>query len=501
MFRQYQVKSPTALQLRSEAIRNDQSRRGQRSAMSESMGSSTADANGNGARTEYAQFNEEDMETRSTNIFNRWRERFDDSFYTSSEGEGVDEDDDDAESEDGGVWAPETRSRGEFPSPQPFSQHPISIGDMDIEHLEHHNVMSLHPSFGLRHFSNRDLGQSRVSESQLSSDVDGDDDDEEEYEDNESLESSSVSELLQAGRERVSSESHARLLNARSSDLRDVQLSSPLIGASNHDPSVPNDFVSVGDEDEIAQTADESEKPWRSYCEELIARNREMQEQVAYARRRIVQLDHNNQKLHLLIDRVERDRDGLMFENDLLQTQLNGYEDHARHHAALTKELTVLRKCLKKKVSGLKESFQDPPFSLHRDVEPKHSMMNDLHASSSSASLDDVRFVFQQQLSSRALTSKSFDELKDWEQLLESSLASVRAMKEEKALELQKRLDRQVEEQQELKLCVICLSNEKSILCLPCRHLCLCESCSAHEEVEKCPICRLHIDEMLLVYA
>jgi hypothetical protein len=341
-----------------------------------------------------------------------------------------------------------------------------------------------------------------VNESQLSSDADGDDDDEKEYEDNESWESSSMSELLQADRERVSSDSHARLLNSRSSDLSDVRLPSPRIGALNHDPSVPNDFVSVGDEDEIVQTADESEKPWRSYCEELIARNREMQEQVAYARRRIMQLGHNNQKLHLLIDRVERDRDGLMFENDLLQTQLNGYEDHARHHAALTKELTVLRKCLKKKVSGLKGSSQDSPFSLHQEIEVKHSMMTNQHASSSSsASLDDVRFVFQQQLSSQALTLKSFDELKDWEQLLESSLASVRAMKEEKALELQKKLDRQVEEQQELKLCVICLSNEKSILCLPCRHLCLCESCSAHEEVEKCPICRLHIDEMLLVYA
>lgn len=299
-----------------------------------------------------------------------------------------------------------------------------------------------------------------------------------------------------------------RPLSGATSQAHSIQLQEARSGvkAQSSSQGVPQDLsFELRDADEAMQT-DESEKPWRSYCEELIARNREMQEQVAYARRRIVQLGHNNQKLHLLIDRVERDRDGLMFENDLLQNQLNGFEDHERHHEALLTELTTLRKRMRKTERGLNGSSSSnglylasaPSLQGGDEEDGFHQQSDNGHVS---ASIEDVRFVLHHQLGANTLSAKNVGELKDWEQLLESSLTRVRAMKEEKALALQKKLDRQVEEQQELKLCVICLSNEKSILCLPCRHLCLCESCSAHEEVEKCPICRLHIDEMLLVYA
>uniref|UniRef100_M4BY57 RING-type domain-containing protein n=1 Tax=Hyaloperonospora arabidopsidis (strain Emoy2) TaxID=559515 RepID=M4BY57_HYAAE len=104
-------------------------------------------------------------------------------------------------------------------------------------------------------------------------------------------------------------------------------------------------------------------------------------------------------------------------------------------------------------------------------------------------------------VSSVSLANCKFQELKEWEQKLENTLSQVRSSKEERALELQKKLDRQVEEQNELKLCVICLANEKRILCLPCRHLCLCETCAYRQEVTKCPICRLEIAEVLAVYS
>ncbi|RLN93276.1 hypothetical protein BBJ28_00025701 [Nothophytophthora sp. Chile5] len=219
-----------------------------------------------------------------------------------------------------------------------------------------------------------------------------------------------------------------------------------------------------------------------------------MQEQIAFARRRIVQLSHNNQKLHLLLDRVERDRDGLLFENDLLQTQLHGYEDHEQHHDALMKELVMLRKRLKRQERKVGSRHVDPAHfqTTHTSLGP----LND-----TSDCFDDIRLDLDHQLSSMALANYKIDDLKEWEQLLESALGRVRSVKEEKALEVQKKLDRRVEEQNELKLCVICLSNEKSILCLPCRHLCLCETCSRRQEVVKCPICRLEIEEMLAVYA
>lgn len=237
------------------------------------------------------------------------------------------------------------------------------------------------------------------------------------------------------------------------------------------------------------------EGPWKAYCEELIARNREMQEQVSYARRRIAALGHNNQKLHLLIDRMERDRDGLLFENDLLQTQLHGYEDHERQQEALMQELAALRRRMRRRDQRIERGLLDNGLNMGPGggggvaVELEGGVM----------SLDDL----EEQLVHNIVSSRRLDDLKEWEQMLEGSLVRVRAIKEEIAMELQKKLAQQAEDGgiQDHKLCVVCLSKEKSILCLPCRHLCLCQDCSQHAELDKCPICRLVVENMLLVYA
>ncbi|CAI5724255.1 unnamed protein product [Peronospora destructor] len=229
-------------------------------------------------------------------------------------------------------------------------------------------------------------------------------------------------------------------------------------------------------------------KPWRRHCEDLVLRNCEMQEQIAFARRRIVQLSHNNQKLHLLIDRVERDRDGLLLENNALQAQLHEHKDYEQHHDFLMKELISLRKRVTQQEHFFGGQTLDPLQQLEAVCNVSSSFSYGIRAALS-------------KIASVSLTNCKMEELKEWEQQLESTLSHVRSIKEEKALEVQKKLDRQVEEQNELKLCVICLSNEKSILCLPCRHLCLCKTCSYRQEVTKCPMCRLEIEEMLAVYS
>lgn len=251
-----------------------------------------------------------------------------------------------------------------------------------------------------------------------------------------------------------------------------------------------------------------ADKPWRAYCSELVAQNREMQEQIAVARRRIVQLGHNNQKLHLLIDRIERDRDGLLFENDLLQNQLQGAEANERHHDSLLKELVMLRNRMKTSElmspagSGAVSSPRRRQYLLRMEREDsRHSIEPSRLRRTSAVLIDSNSSDLDAALSPSMLATASMDDLKEWERSLDAALARVRSAKEEKAAELQKKLDRQVEEQQELKLCVICLSNDKSILCLPCRHLCLCGACASRQEVDKCPICRLEIDEMIQVYA
>ena len=52
----------------------------------------------------------------------------------------------------------------------------------------------------------------------------------------------------------------------------------------------------------------------------------------------------------------------------------------------------------------------------------------------------------------------------------------------------------------EQNLCVICQSEKKSILLLPCRHLCLCQNCS-NKVVVGCPLCRKNIQDKISVFS
>mmetsp|Transcript_23023 Transcript_23023/g.30057 ORF Transcript_23023/g.30057 Transcript_23023/m.30057 type:complete len:573 (-) Transcript_23023:328-2046(-) len=60
-----------------------------------------------------------------------------------------------------------------------------------------------------------------------------------------------------------------------------------------------------------------------------------------------------------------------------------------------------------------------------------------------------------------------------------------------------------VAETDELKptpiLCCVCLENPKSVVILPCKHLCLCDMC-ASADLESCPMCRILIEDKLSVF-
>ena len=53
----------------------------------------------------------------------------------------------------------------------------------------------------------------------------------------------------------------------------------------------------------------------------------------------------------------------------------------------------------------------------------------------------------------------------------------------------------------EQRMCVICQEREKSVVLLPCRHLCLCAHCAQHDHLQQCPLCRRHIAHRISVYA
>ncbi len=59
----------------------------------------------------------------------------------------------------------------------------------------------------------------------------------------------------------------------------------------------------------------------------------------------------------------------------------------------------------------------------------------------------------------------------------------------------------QIGNQKEQRLCVICQEKEKSVVLIPCRHLCLCADCANHEQLKLCPLCRRQIESKFVVFS
>jgi len=49
-------------------------------------------------------------------------------------------------------------------------------------------------------------------------------------------------------------------------------------------------------------------------------------------------------------------------------------------------------------------------------------------------------------------------------------------------------------------LCSVCFTNERNIVFQPCRHLCVCDSCSSNLIMQTCPLCRSEIRDRILVF-
>lgn len=68
-------------------------------------------------------------------------------------------------------------------------------------------------------------------------------------------------------------------------------------------------------------------------------------------------------------------------------------------------------------------------------------------------------------------------------------------------------LQRSLDQERERSLCVICQDQVKSVLVLPCRHMCMCVDCArtvvsgAHGQRRICPLCRGNIRIIMNVYA
>ena len=93
-----------------------------------------------------------------------------------------------------------------------------------------------------------------------------------------------------------------------------------------------------------------------------------------------------------------------------------------------------------------------------------------------------------------ALDKLDLTQCEDLERALKHSLEALEARK---ALLIRDQIDQQKEQ----RLCVVCQEHEKSVVLLPCRHMCLCEGCSNNAQVQFCPLCRRPIAHRISVYA
>jgi Zinc finger, C3HC4 type (RING finger) len=61
-------------------------------------------------------------------------------------------------------------------------------------------------------------------------------------------------------------------------------------------------------------------------------------------------------------------------------------------------------------------------------------------------------------------------------------------------------LDEQAESDRDA--CIVCLSNRKRCVVMPCRHLCLCMECSHRlpHQLKKCPVCAKSAEQIVLVF-
>jgi len=64
----------------------------------------------------------------------------------------------------------------------------------------------------------------------------------------------------------------------------------------------------------------------------------------------------------------------------------------------------------------------------------------------------------------------------------------------------------QLTQDNEEDCCVVCMSTEKSLVLVPCGHMCYCEGCAAliqddhREDRKKCPICRTMSVQIMKVF-
>lgn len=92
--------------------------------------------------------------------------------------------------------------------------------------------------------------------------------------------------------------------------------------------------------------------------------------------------------------------------------------------------------------------------------------------------------------------------LQEERQNLLSKLEEVelRLHEESEKLKLETQNSQKLKQETDQRLCGICQDRDKTILLLPCQHVCLCKECLNRKQWEKCPICRQDVKSTMEIY-
>jgi len=127
-------------------------------------------------------------------------------------------------------------------------------------------------------------------------------------------------------------------------------------------------------------------------------------------------------------------------------------------------------------------------YTMKQDKQLNQKSINDIHHDLLNVK-KDLQSIFEKNCHNLSL--HDIDNVEDMLRL------TVQLVVDEKEKVSKKKL----EEEEEKRSCVICQVEVKSVLLMPCRHLCICKECSERDELQKCPLCRISIVERIHVYA
>ena len=182
------------------------------------------------------------------------------------------------------------------------------------------------------------------------------------------------------------------------------------------------------------------------------------------------------------------------FPNDIVDpSDIDGNDDNMSDEALLNQ----LNQMTNFAQTQTQELYQTK-YALNKLVQENEALTNELARCSTTtadtAASNEDTTTTDSSSSADDLTNKSLAELNNLEMRAKQTLDAIIKAKEVASTQLE-------EEMEQLRTCVICKENTKSVLLMPCRHLCCCTECGHLDLLIQCPLCREPITERINVFS